>query len=158
MESSKSDNLEQTEVAPVAVAEASTVEEIAPVSVETGAESTKENETVVEEKVAVAVVDAPAEEASVKEEVAGPVEETPVAKTEQETTQNVEVATDSGEALTEQEQVSILPETSGDEVITDVSALEEVAQPIVNAEPIQENEKQVEVTAEESQVVQTSEE
>ncbi len=49
----------------------------------------------------------------------------------------VEVATNSSEAETEPEQVSTITGTSADELIADVSAVEEVAQPIVDAEPVQ---------------------
>jgi len=149
------DIVEQTEVAPVAVPEACTnTEEAAPAAVEPVEElpSTKENEVVVEEQTIVA--DAPSDESLVKEKVEEKTEETPVAETEQETAQNVEIATESGNA----EQSPITPEATVEELVADEPAVEDVAQPIVEAEPIQETEKKVEVTSEESQVVQTSEE
>jgi len=152
---SKVENVEQTEVAPVAVPEASTVEEAGSAAAEPVDElpSTKENDAVVEEKTVVA--DVPNDESLVKE-VAAPAEKTPAIETEQETAQNVEIATESGDAVTEPSPATL--ETVVSEVVPVEPNVEDVAQPIVEAEPVQESEKQIEVPSEESQVVQTSEE
>lgn len=153
----KLDNTDQAETGPVAALDSSAVEEaVSPAAIEPVEDlplaNEKENCDV--EPVS---VDTPNDKSLVEGEVTeSAVNETPATETDHQTEENCEVATEYGGITTEQS--SITPDTLVAEVVADNSSNEGVAQPIIDTDPAQEVEKQVEVTPEESQEVQTSEE